>query len=46
MALLKHALEAEGARRLWNESFFSAPQLKRDPLGCSANSFYLEPLAP
>jgi uncharacterized membrane protein YhaH (DUF805 family) len=22
-----------GARRLWNESFFSAPQLKRDPLG-------------
>src|SRR5882724_6645631 len=27
------ALEAAGARRLWNESFFSAPQLKRDPLG-------------
>jgi hypothetical protein len=26
-------LEAGGARRLWNESFFSAPQLKRDPLG-------------
>jgi hypothetical protein len=20
---------------LWNESFFSAPQLKRDPLGCA-----------
>src|SRR2546428_2413143 len=28
-------LEADGARRLWNESFFSAPQLKRDPLGCT-----------
>src|SRR5712664_1090341 len=27
------ALEADGARRLRNESFFSAPQLKRDPLG-------------
>src|SRR6266446_1642825 len=27
------ALEAGGARRLWNESFFSAPQLKRDSLG-------------
>jgi len=27
------ALEAGGARRLGNESFFSAPQLKRDPLG-------------
>src|SRR2546430_11326106 len=27
------ALEAAGARRLWNESFFSAPQLKRDSLG-------------
>src|SRR6266404_344534 len=26
------ALEADGARRLWNESFFSAPQLKRDSL--------------
>jgi len=26
-------LEAGGARRLRNESFFSAPQLKRDPLG-------------
>jgi len=25
--------EAGGARRLWNESFSSAPQLKRDPLG-------------
>src|SRR5437899_2060338 len=25
--------EAGGARRLGNESFFSAPQLKRDPLG-------------
>jgi hypothetical protein len=25
--------EAAGARRLRNESFFSAPQLKRDPLG-------------
>src|SRR5206468_1626253 len=25
--------EADGARRLRNESFFSAPQLKRDPLG-------------
>src|SRR6266567_4570721 len=23
-----------GTRRLRNESFFSAPQLKRDPLGC------------
>src|SRR6266576_712370 len=29
----KHALEADGARRLRNESFFSAPQLKRDSLG-------------
>src|SRR5260370_41880471 len=27
------ALEADGARRLGNESFVSAPQLKRDPLG-------------
>jgi len=27
------ALEAAGARRLRNESFFSAPQLKRNPLG-------------
>src|SRR6266566_910578 len=27
------AFEAGGARRLGNESFFSAPQLKRDPLG-------------
>jgi len=27
------ALEAGGARRLGNESFFSAPQLKRYPLG-------------
>src|SRR5437016_10829382 len=26
-------LKLAGARRLWNESFFSAPQLKRDPLG-------------
>jgi len=26
-------LKAGGARRLRNESFFSAPQLKRDPLG-------------
>src|SRR5439155_23294108 len=25
-------LEAGGARTLWNESFFSAPQLKRAPL--------------
>src|SRR2546430_24748 len=29
----QQALEADGARRLRNESFFSAPQLKRDPLG-------------
>src|SRR5207249_3007504 len=28
------ALEADGARRLWNELFFSAPQLKRDSLCC------------
>jgi hypothetical protein len=28
-------LEAGGARRLWNESFFSAPQLKRASLGSS-----------
>jgi hypothetical protein len=26
----RYALEAGGARRLGNESFFSAPQLKRD----------------
>src|SRR2546423_10984781 len=31
----EQALEAGGSRRLWNESFFSAPQLKRDPLGRS-----------
>ena len=31
---VSEALEADGARRLRNESFFSAPQLKRDPLGC------------
>jgi len=30
--LPKQALEAAGTRRLRNESFFSAPQLKRDPL--------------
>src|SRR5881396_404186 len=29
----QQALEAGGARRLRNESFFGAPQLKRDPLG-------------
>src|SRR5881396_2828762 len=29
----QQALEAGGARKLRNESFFSAPQLKRDPLG-------------
>src|SRR6266566_4408730 len=34
-AAASQALEAGGARRLWNESFFSAPQLKRDPLGCT-----------
>jgi hypothetical protein len=34
------ALEADGARRLWNESFFSAPQLKRDPLGCATRVNY------
>ena len=27
------ALEADSARKLWNEFFASAPQLKRDPLG-------------
>src|SRR6266566_7985726 len=32
-AAASQALEAGGARRLWNESFFSAPQLKRDSLG-------------
>ena len=31
-AAAEHALEADSARRLWNESFFSAPQLKRIPL--------------
>ncbi len=31
--LVKAALEADGARKLRNESFFSAPQLTRDPLG-------------
>src|SRR5438067_8822592 len=30
---LFRSLEAGGTRRLGNESFFSAPQLKRDPLG-------------
>src|SRR5213076_1179175 len=34
----QQALEADGARRLRNESFFSAPQLKRDPLGSDADS--------
>src|SRR5258705_37752 len=29
----KQALEPAGAHRLWNESFFSAPQLTREPLG-------------
>src|SRR6266571_6728135 len=29
-------LKLAGARRLWNESFFSAPQLKRDSLGGGA----------
>src|SRR5213076_1876635 len=33
----QQALEAGGARRLRNESFFSAPQLKRDPLGRHTN---------
>jgi hypothetical protein len=32
-AMVLPALEGGGARRLWNESFFSAPQLKRDSLG-------------
>jgi hypothetical protein len=31
-------LEAGGARTLRNESFFSAPQLKRDPLGGSGGA--------
>src|SRR6266702_5486800 len=35
----KQALEAGGARRLRNESFFSAPQLKRPPLGSAAKWF-------
>ena len=34
----KQALEAGGARRLGNESFFSAPQLERDSLGRSFNA--------
>src|SRR5437773_10199348 len=29
---------SDGARRLWNESFFSAPQLKRDSLGSTTPS--------
>src|SRR5206468_11809107 len=29
------------ARRLWNESFFSAPQLKRDALGGPGVTSYL-----
>src|SRR5437762_679942 len=32
------ALEAGGARRLRNESFFTAPQLKRTPLGGGPSS--------
>ncbi len=32
------ALEADGARRLRSESFLSAPQLTRDPLGGSPRS--------
>ena len=31
--VLKAVRRLTGAPRLWNESFFSAPQLKRDPLG-------------
>ncbi len=33
MGAAEHALEAHGARRSRNASFFSAPQLKRDSLG-------------
>src|SRR5216117_1958891 len=38
IAAASQALEADGARRLRNESFFSAPQLKRDSLGGSLRS--------
>lgn len=33
MRTVEHALEADGARRVGNESSFSAPQLERIPLG-------------
>ena len=33
LALPNTRLKPDGARRLWNESFFSAPQLKRISLG-------------
>ena len=36
------ALEAAGARTLRNESFFGAPQLKRDPLDGSQSVHYIE----
>src|SRR5213080_5562494 len=32
-------LKLTGARRLWNESFVSAPQLKRDPLGGESSRY-------
>ena len=39
-AAVQQALEADGARRLWNESFFSAPPLKRDSLDRRIHSVY------
>ncbi len=39
-ALPNKRFEADGARRLGNESFVSAPQLKRDPLGCATRVNY------
>src|SRR5213076_1722823 len=42
----QQALEAGGARKLRNESFFSAPQLKRDPLGSGRLDSMTHPSSP
>jgi hypothetical protein len=38
MSIRPNTLEAAGARRLWDESLFSAPQLKRTPLGPASSA--------
>jgi len=39
LALPNKRFEAGGARRLWSESLFSAPQLKRDSLDSAIELF-------